>query len=214
MDGNRRWARERNLPTFEGHKKGVESLSEIARAARDAGVRHLAVFALSTENWNRSKEEVSYLLELFETAVDDAFKRLVEERARLHFVGDLERFPESLQKKFQLLEKESEQYDDFHVWACVSYGGRLEITRAAQKLVQAGSEVTEESLRDNMWSVGMPDPDIIIRTGGEKRLSGFLTWQSAYSELFFTDTYWPAFTQVELQAILEEYNARERRYGK
>ena len=214
MDGNRRWARERGLPTLEGHRKGLGNFDKVAQWVRDAEVKHLAVYALSTENWNRSEEEVAYLMELFDTAIHDAFARLQKEGTRLHFIGDLSRFPEKLQDNFRRLEKESEQNDDFHLWVCVSYGGRLEITEAAQQLVAESEEVTEESLRNHMWSAGMPDPDIIIRTGGEKRLSNFLLWQAAYAELFFPDVYWPAFTQEDLHAILEEYGNRERRYGK
>ena len=213
MDGNRRWARERNLPTLEGHKKGLGNFDKVAHWVRDAGIAHLAVYALSTENWNRSKEEVAYLLELFDSAIGDAFGRLRDEGVRLHFVGDLERFPEKLREKFAKLEAESAEHDEFHVWICASYGGRLEITQAARDVANKGENITEESLRSAMWSAGMPDPDLIIRTGGEKRLSNFLLWQAAYAELFFTDTYWPAFTQEELQAILNEYAQRERRYG-
>tara|TARA_B100000745_G_scaffold110507_1_gene70936 strand:+ start:2325 stop:2975 length:651 start_codon:yes stop_codon:yes gene_type:complete len=214
MDGNRRWARERGLPTLEGHKKGLGNFDKMTHWVRDAGAKHLVVYALSTENWNRSEKEVSYLMDLFQTAINDAFERLQEEGVRLHFVGDLARFPQKLQENFARIEKESEGNDDFHVWICASYGGRLEITRAAKDLADKGEKVTEDSLRDAMWSAGMPDPDIIIRTGGEKRLSNFLLWQAAYSELFFSDTYWPSFTQEELHAILKEYAERERRYGK
>jgi len=214
MDGNRRWAKERNLPTLEGHKKGLENFGETAKWVREKGIKHLAVYALSTENWNRSEKEVSYLLELFKTAVHDAFERMREEGARVHFVGDLSRFPKELQESFKELEERSKEHDDFHVWVCLSYGGRLEIEAAIKDLVESGEEVTQDSIRSHMWSAGMPDPDLIIRTGGEKRLSNFLLWQGAYSELVFSDTYWPAFTKEELQAILEEYSNRERRYGK
>jgi len=214
MDGNRRWAREQGLETFEGHKKGLGNFDKVAHWVRDEGVKHLAVYALSTENWNRSEKEVTYLLKLFKTAVKDAFERLAEEKARLHFVGDMSRFPESLQKQFQELEEKTKEHDDFHVWICASYSGRLEIEEAIKSLIKSGDEVTQETIRKHMWSADMPDPDIIIRTGGEKRLSNFLLWQSEYSELFFPETYWPAFTKEELQAILEEYSNRERRHGK
>jgi undecaprenyl diphosphate synthase len=214
MDGNRRWAREQGLPTLEGHKKGLGNFDRMARWVRDAGAKHLAVYALSTENWNRSKNEVSYLMDLFQTAIGDAFEGLQKDGVRLHFVGDLSRFPEKLQENFVRLETESAGHDEFHVWICASYGGRLEVTHAAKLLAEKGKVVTEGSLRAAMWSRGMPDPDIIIRTGGEKRLSNFLLWQAAYSELFFSDTYWPAFTRDELHAILKEYAERERRYGR
>lgn len=214
MDGNRRWAKEQGLSSMEGHKKGLGNFDEIAHAARDLGVKNFVVYMLSTENWNRSKEEVSYLMELFQTAIDDAFSRLKKEGARLHFIGDLGRFPDVIKKNLKTLEEETKENDEFHVWVCASYGGRLEILEAIKDLTESGNEITEESLRKHMWSDGMPDPDIIIRTGGEKRLSNFLLWQSAYAELFFTDTYWPAFTKEELQDILQQYAQRERRYGK
>lgn len=214
MDGNRRWAKEKGLPSLEGHKKGLGNFDEIAKQVRDAGVKHLAVYMLSTENWKRSEVEVSYLMKLFQTAIDDAFKRLQQEGTRLHFVGDLSRFPEAIQKNLERLEEETKDNDDFHVWVCASYGGRLEIVESVKKLVHQGSEITEESLRASMWSAEMPDPDVVIRTGGDQRLSNFLIWQSAYTELFFTDTYWPAFTGEELRGILDEYATRERRYGK
>ena len=214
MDGNRRWAKEKNLPSLEGHKKGLGNFDTVAHAARELGVKHFVVYMLSTENWNRAETEVSYLMELFQTAINDAFNRLKQEGTRLHFIGDLSRFPVDIQKNIKKLEDETKEYDDFHVWICASYGGRLEIIEAVKKLTDKGQAVTEESLKENMWSAGMPDPDIIIRTGGEKRLSNFLLWQSAYAELFFTDTYWPAFTKEELQDILEQYAQRDRRYGK
>lgn len=214
MDGNRRWAKEQGLPSMEGHRKGLVNFDTIVRAAKELGVEHFAVYTLSTENWNRSEEEVSYLMKLFETAINDAFERFKSEGSRLHFVGDLSRFPKNIQENFKRLEEETKNNTEFHVWVCASYGGRLEILEAVKKLNEEGGEITEETLKNNMWSVGMPDPDIIIRTGGEKRLSNFLLWQSAYTELFFTDTYWPAFTKDELQDILEQYAQRERRYGK
>ncbi|QSH39124.1 di-trans,poly-cis-decaprenylcistransferase [Candidatus Kaiserbacteria bacterium] len=214
MDGNRRWAKEQGLPSLEGHKKGLGNFDTIAHAAHELGIKHFAVYMLSTENWNRAEAEVSYLMELFQTAINDAFARLKDEGARLHFIGDMTRFPNDIQKNLEKLEDETKENDDFHVWICASYGGRLEIIEAVKKLIENEDEVTEDTLKSHMWSVGMPDPDIIIRTGGEKRLSNFLLWQGAYAELFFTDTYWPAFTKQELQDILEQYAQRDRRYGK
>ena len=214
MDGNRRWAREHELSALEGHTKGLGNFDNVARWVRDLGVKHLVVYALSTENWNRSEEEVAHLMDVFRSAMKDAFERIKEEEGRLHFVGDIARFPEDIQEDMRSLERETASHDAFHVWVCASYGGRLEITDAAQRLSAAGKEITQESLQEALWSSGMPDPDIVIRTGGEQRLSNFLLWQSAYSELFFTDTYWPAFTQEELVSIIDAYLRRERRYGK
>lgn len=213
MDGNRRWAREHDLPFFEGHRKGLNNFEDIACAVRDRGVTHLVVYALSTENWNRTEKEVAVLLELFRTAITDAFERLQKDGARLHFIGDLSRFPQDIVDGMHRLESESKSHDDFHVWVCASYGGRLEIEESIRSLVASGEEVSEDALRTHMWSAGMPDPDLIIRTGGERRLSNFLLWQSAYTELFFVDTYWPAFTLEELEVILDAYAKRDRRYG-
>ena len=143
MDGNRRWAREQGLATFEGHKKGLGNFDEVADWVREVGAKHFVVYALSTENWNRSEEEVSYLVKLFETAITDAFERLKKEGARLHFIGDLTRFPKSLRENMQRLEKESKEYNDFHVWICASYGARLEIEEAVKSLATSGEEVNQ-----------------------------------------------------------------------
>ncbi len=213
IDGNRRWAREQGLPTLEGHRKGLQKLVETARWVRDAGVSHLAVYTFSTENWNREPAEVAHLMELIEKALDTAFEELKKEGTRIHFVGDLSRLSSKTQKRIAKLETESAAHDAFHLWVCLSYGGRLEIEEAVKRLVASGEEVTQDSLRAHMWSAGMPDPDLIIRTGGDQRLSNFLLWQAAYTELFFTPTYWPAFTKEELHTILEAYSQRERRYG-
>lgn len=211
LDGNRRWAREHNLPSLEGHRQGVEKLKETARWVRDRGVKHLAVYAFSTENWNRSKEEVSYLLKLFRTVVEEFFGELSKENIRVRFVGEREKFDKETQEAMLRVEEASEKNDGLTLWVCFSYGGRAEIVAAANA---AKGEITEESLNKNLWTSGMPDPDIIIRTGGEKRLSGFLTWQSIYSELFFIDEYWPDFSEKILDKILAEYTIRPRRMGK
>lgn len=214
LDGNRRWARERGLPTLVGHKKGFEKLIEVVRWVRDAGVKHLAVYAFSTENWNRSKEEVSYLMELYLKMAQTQTRELAKEGARVRFIGELHRFSPEIQKSIAETHVMSESNSDFTVWVCLSYGGRAEIVAAAQALQKEGKEITEESLHDAMWSAEMPDPDIIIRTSGEHRLSGFLTWGSIYSELFFVAPHWPAFSKEDLQTVLKEYNERERRHGK
>ncbi len=214
MDGNRRWAREQGLAAVRGHQHGLDTLEHTAQWVREAGVKHLAVFALSTENWQRSNEEVHALLGLFRHALKDALERLAQEGVRLHFIGDLQQFPDDISDAMRRIEKESSEYDDFHLWICASYGGQREIVAAAQAAQAAGEDVTAATLRAHLWSANLPDPDIIIRTGGEHRLSGFLLWHSAYAELFFPEVYWPAFTQEDLHRILNEYEQRERRYGK
>lgn len=204
---------------------------------RDRGVKHLAVYAFSTENWNRAAEEVSYLMKLFRDIVETHFIELAKENIRIRFVGERKRFDADMRASMERIEKESEKNTALTLWVCLSYGGRTEIAAAAR----AAGNITEESIGAQLWTAGMPphqsacpkcgrkadernrtlcdwcggmsDPDIIIRTGGEKRLSGFLTWQSIYSELFFIDQYWPDFSESILDSILTEYEQRERRMG-
>lgn len=213
LDGNRRWAKERGLPTLEGHRAGMENLKNAARFVRESGVAHLIVYAFSTENWNRKEEEVSYLMNLFRGAAQKEMRELGKEGMRVRFVGQRERFSPDLQKAMDDIEEDTRQNNPFTLWVCVSYGGRAEIVAAARAAAAVG-EITEETLADHLWTADMPEPDIIIRTSGEQRLSGFLAWQSVYSELFFTETYWPAFMKEEFNAILAEFAARERRHGK
>src|SRR3989344_115169 len=215
LDGNRRWAQEQGLPKLLGHREGLlKTYITIAKHARDRGVKHLVVFMFSTENWNRNEEEVAYLMDLFREAGKKQLQELLDENIRVRFVGQRERFAPDLQELIQKVESESASKDAMTAWICLSYGGRAEILHAAAELQKSGEAVTEESFAKHLWTAGMPDPDIIIRTSGEQRLSGFLPWQGVYSELFFTSTYWPAFSEVEFDAILAEYAQRERRHGK
>ncbi|MEK7176686.1 MAG: polyprenyl diphosphate synthase [Patescibacteria group bacterium] len=213
LDGNRRWAKKNGLPSLEGHRRGVEKLKETARQVRDRGIKHLAVFAFSTENWNRSKEEVGYLLKLFRSAMDEFFEELSKENIRVKFAGERERLDPDTQAAMTRMEEASQENTGLTLWVCFSYGGRAEIVAAANNAKKEG-EITEESLNKNLWTRDMPDPDIIIRTGGEKRLSGFLTWQSIYSELFLINEYWPDFSEKILDSVLSEFSERTRRMGK
>lgn len=218
MDGNRRWAKKRLLPTLEGHRRGYRKLKKIAGWCKEADIRHLAVYAFSTENWNRTKEEVSYLMDLFREMVFKELDWLKKENTRVHFVGQRERFDTDLQKGMDDLERDTKD-GVYHVYVALSYGGRAEILNAAKEMVKHATkeeivDMTEEGFSRYLWTGDMPDPDIIIRTGGERRLSGFLPWQGVYSELFFTDTYWPAFTEREFNAIIKSYGTRERRRGR
>ena len=183
------------------------------RFVRDSGVKHLIVYAFSTENWNRDKDEVSYLMDLFREAIQKEMSELGKENVRVRFVGQRGRFSEDLQQSMGEIEKETEKNEAITLWVCLSYGGRAEIVAAANSAAKRDL-ITEELLAKNLWTSEMPDPDIIIRTGGEKRLSNFLLWQSAYSELFFTDTLCPDFNKEEFDAILTEFATRERRRGK
>lgn len=214
LDGNRRWAAEQGLPSLEGHRQGGEKVKEIVVWAHDAGIKEIIVYAFSTENWNRSAEEVSYLLKLFETTVDALAEQVVQAKGVIRFIGQRERFPQALQDKMNTAETKTAGGTEGTLAIALSYGGRAEILSAVNSVLAKGFEtVDEEQLRDAMWSRGLRDPDLIVRTGGEKRLSNFLTWQSVYSELFFTDTKLPAFTKEEFDSILEEYASRERRHG-
>lgn len=218
MDGNRRWATEQGKPTLEGHRKGAETFTDIARAIRDAHIPHAVFYAFSTENWKRSEEEVSYLMDLFHEFLDEAEKKLKdddEKKVHIKIVGRREDFSDDLQKRMaEIEEKDKEVEADTTIWIALSYGGRAEIVDGVNKAITAGSPVTEETFNELLWTADMPDPDIIIRTSGEQRISNFMTWKSVYSELFFTDTKWPAFTKTELESILTSYQERHRRNGK
>lgn len=214
MDGNRRWARAQGLPTYEGHRKGYEKLQEVLSWCKDAGVSHLVVYALSTENWKRAQEEVSYLMDLFRTTIQEHVTKLQSEGAAVHFAGDLSRFPDDLQQLMREVHARNDPEAQHHLWIAGSYGGRPEILEAVNALISEGvTRVDEKLFAERLWTAGMPDPDIIIRTGGEKRLSNFLPWQGVYSELFFVDTYWPVFSKQEFEEILCDFATRERRNG-
>lgn len=213
LDGNRRWAKERGLSAFEGHRHGMENIEPIVLALRDRGVKHVVVFAFSTENWQRSEDEVSYLMEIFESIAHSTLDRLTKERVAVRFIGERERFAKSLQDAMADVEAHEAQDSQTTLWVCLSYGGRADIAQAAAALSRERLEITERALSARLWTDGMPDPDVIIRTGGNQRISNFLLWQSAYSELFFVKKYWPDFTPADLDAVLAEYALRERRMG-
>ena len=221
MDGNRRWAKGKGLVLLKGHEAGGETLKKVVRWAKDAGVKHIIFYTFSTENWNRSSEEVSYLLNLINKFLKKEFEEFNKENGVLHFVGDLSRFSLDLQKVLKDAEEKTKANTGSHVYFALNYGGRQEILSAVKKIVAENSqekiqqeEITDEYFARHLQTYPMPDPDIIIRTSGEQRLSGFLPWQSVYSELFFTKTLWPDFSKEEFMKILEEYGNRERRIGK
>lgn len=215
LDGNRRYARERGLPTLEGHRQGLSRLKGITRHAFSRGVGSLVVYAFSTENWNRSPDEVSYLMRLFAHAVAHEARELSEEGVRIRFIGQLERLPAPLRRAALSLERDSARGARGTLFIALSYGGRAEVLAAVNRLLASGArEADEDTLRAYMWSGDLPDPDLVIRTGGEQRLSNFLPWQSVYSELAFTPTYWPEFSDAEFDAVLADYASRERRRGR
>jgi len=216
MDGNRRFARERGMPTMEGHRLGYAKAKEAAEWCRDAGIKNMILYAFSTENWNRSPEEVSYLTGIFKTLLLSGVKELRKGRGAVRFIGDISRFGADFARRVRRIETTNPTEPVITIVIALSYGGRLEILNAVNKIIVKGDKypLTEEEFQKHLWTADIPDPDIIIRTGGEMRLSNFLPWQSVYSELFFIDTYWPAFTREEFEGILKTYGERERRMGK
>lgn len=215
MDGNRRWAKERSLPTLEGHRAGLEKVFELVGWADEAGIEEVVLYAFSTENWNRPPEEVSYLMTLFEHAFGKHVQRFVDKGTRLRFIGDRSRAGERIQRIMEEAETRTKEGEKGTLAVAFSYGGRAEILSAVNRLLAEGKhEASEEDFKDAMWSAGLLDPDLVLRTGGEQRLSNFLPWQTVYSELFFTDTQWPDFSKEEFERVLSEYAARERRHGK
>ena len=214
MDGNGRWAKKRFLPRIAGHKQGVDALSDCVKACLERGVRVLTVFAFSSENWNRPSDEVSGLMDLLVLALSKQVPRLNAKGVQLHFSGDRQRLSSKVQSG--LLEAEfntaGNQRLIFNV--CFNYGGRWDIAQAAQTLAIQGKAITEQSLDRAMALAHVPDPDLLIRTGGELRISNFMLWQAAYSELYFSDRLWPEFDEATLDEAIAAYSARERRFGK
>lgn len=214
MDGNRRYARDRGMPTLAGHKAGYEKLKEVTRWTYNAGIPYLIVYAFSTENWKRDQSEVNYLFDLLRFVVKNEVSTMKKEGIRMRFIGEISRLPEDIQKGIKKTEEETKDGKMTLVIA-LSYGGRSEIINAVKNIVNEGKgEVTEESFGKYLWTHDIPDPDMIIRTSGEQRLSNFLLWQGAYSELFFTKTYWPAFTEEEYKNLISEFGTRRRRMGR
>ncbi len=217
MDGNRRWAKNKGLSPLLGHREGGEALKRIVRCAKDAGVGHIIFYTFSTENWKRSEEEVSYLINLIGEFLKKEIEYFNKEGGVLHYAGDLSKFSLDLQKTLLGAEERTSKNLGPHVYFALNYGGRQEILSAVKRIVKENpniDDIDEEYFAKQLQTNPMPDPDIIIRTSGEKRLSGFLPWQGVYSELFFTDTLWPDFSGEEFQKILGEYGERDRRIGK
>ena len=212
MDGNGRWAKQRGLPRTAGHAAGAESFRRIANYCRTLGVEYLTVYAFSTENWKRSADEVAGIMRLLRRYLEEALQDMEKNRVRFRFFGDLTKLSPELQKLCSDAQNRSDNYD-VQVNFCLNYGGRDEILRAARALAASGGEWTEEALSAHLDSRGIPDPDIIIRPGGEQRISNFLLWQCAYAEFYFTDVLWPDFDTAELDRAIEEFRRRDRRYG-
>ena len=214
MDGNGRWAKKRGLPRLLGHRAGITALERVVRAAGEAGIRCLSVYAFSTENWNRPKLEVLGLMKLFQFYARKKVPELVQAGVRIRFCGRREGVPEDILEVIRWSEAQSEGCSKMDLIVCFNYGGRQEILDAIASAQRQGHQIrTEADLKAHLYLSDVPDPDLIVRTSGELRLSNFLLWESSYSELYFTDTYWPDFNGEELQKALDSFAGRERRYG-
>jgi undecaprenyl diphosphate synthase len=213
MDGNGRWATRRYLPRVAGHRQGVESLRRCVRACSDRGVRVLTVFAFSSENWNRPPEEVSGLMELLAMALGREVPQLKHDGVRIHIVGDRSALSEKMRLGLAQAEATTAHNTRLILNVCFNYGGRWDIAQAAARLAAQGEAITEASLDRAMALAHVPDPDLLIRTGGERRISNFLLWQAAYSELYFSDRLWPDFDEIALDEAIADYGRRERRFG-
>jgi undecaprenyl diphosphate synthase len=213
MDGNGRWAERRGLPVAEGHRAGTKALRRTVEAAIDLGVETLIVYAFSTENWSRPDDEVSSLMEIFGETIERELPDLARQGVRARFLGRRDRAPDELRAQMEGLEEETVRNDRLNLWIAFDYGGRAELVEAARRLIEAGLEADEESLRANLYAPELPDPDLLIRTSGELRISNFLLWQLAYSELVFLDVLWPDFGSRELEDALAAYAQRRRRFG-
>jgi undecaprenyl diphosphate synthase len=217
MDGNGRWAAARGLPRLEGHRAGTENLRQIIRTSVELGVKYLTLYAFSTENWGRPKDEVHGLLGILETVIDRELNELKKEGVRICHVGRLDAMPKKVREKVLKSLELTHDNDRLILNIAWNYGGRDEIVYAMQQIIKAGlaaEEVTEEVVSRYLFTQDCPDPDLIIRTSGEMRVSNFLIWQSAYSEWYFTPTLWPDFNKEELEKAIEAYNQRKRRFGK
>lgn len=219
LDGNGRWAQKRGMPRSFGHVKGCENLEDICEVAKELGVKYLTVYAFSTENWKRSKEEVDGLMKLFRNYLKKCIKISQKNNMRVKVIGDITAFDLDIQESIEKLEDFSKDFTDLHFQIALNYGSRDEITRAVNRMLEdqkAGkleTPVSEDTISGYLDTAGLPDPDLMIRTSGELRLSNYLLWQLAYSEFYFTDVPWPDFKKEELVKAIEKYNERDRRYG-
>ncbi len=220
MDGNRRWARKRNIDYRLGHKEGAKTLEKIVRYAKKVGIKYITVYAFSTENWKRTSEEVSALMLLLKTYLDDYGKRADTENIKVKVLGDILALTPGLQKSIKKCEERTKANDGIYFSICINYGGRDEIVHAVKKIAQdvkdgkiGIDDINEKLMNNYLYTKEIPDPDLIIRTSGELRTSGFLTWQSVYSEYLFMDKYWPDFSEDDIDFAIKEYQKRNRKFG-
>jgi undecaprenyl diphosphate synthase len=216
MDGNGRWAKRRGLPPAAGHSAGARLVRRVVEASIDVGIHDLAIFAFSTENWSRPQDEVDALMEIFAETIERELPDLVEQGVRVRFIGRRDRAPEALRKRMEAMEDRTALNARLNLWVAFDYGGRAELVEAARRLVESGvdpAEIDENVFAANLYAPEMPDPDLLIRTSGELRISNFLLWQLAYTELVFVDKLWPDFDERDLHEALGAYASRRRRFG-
>ena len=221
MDGNRRWAHSKHLPSVAGHNEGVKSLKQTVQAAIDFGIKYLTVYAFSTENWGRKKEEVQFLMLLLQETIKNETNELNEKGVRIRIIGDLNPLSDELKETFAKAEDITRDNDTLNLQVAINYGARKEITNAVKNIVsavQTGNlnleNINEDVISNYLYTSKIPDPDLLIRTGGEQRISNYLLWQIAYTELYITEAFWPEFGEDELSKAIVEFAIRERRYGK
>ena len=220
MDGNGRWAEERGLPRIHGHQKGAERIRDVIRTATEIGIGYLTLYAFSKENWVRPKEEVDFLMGLLSQYLDQELPELKKNKVRFNVIGRREDLPADVQKKIQRNMAETAGFDKLVLTLALSYSGRVEITEACRRIAEkvkrgeiAPEDIQESTIRGALYTADLPDPDLLIRTSGELRISNFLLWQISYSEIYITDKFWPEFTPDEFQKALEAYQKRKRRFG-
>ena len=220
LDGNGRWAKAKGLPRGYGHVKGCANLEQVCYDIKDLGVKYLTVYAFSTENWKRSREEVDGLMKLFRSYLKKCIKISRDNKMKIKIIGDISAFAPDIQESIRKLEEFSKDYDELYFQIAMNYGSRDEITRGMLKMARdvadgkvSPDQITEDTIGSYLDTAGVPDPDLLIRTSGEQRLSNFLMWQLAYTEFYFTDVAWPDFHKAELVQAIEKYNQRDRRYG-
>jgi undecaprenyl diphosphate synthase len=216
LDGNGRWAKRRGLPTAAGHRAGARAVRRVVEAAIDLGIHDLSVFAFSTENWSRPQDEVDALMEIFAETIERELPDLAEQGVRVRFIGRRDRAPDSLRARMHTMEDRTELNTRLNLWVAFDYGGRAELVEAARRIVESGvdpAEIDENVFAANLYQPDLPDPDLLIRTSGELRVSNFLLWQLAYAELVFVDKLWPDFEERDLRAALADYASRRRSFG-
>ena len=216
-DGNRRWAKQNGIASFDGHQKGYRNIINFADWCKNREVKVLTAFGFSTENWKRSQEEVNYLMKLLETGLEESFEAFKKNGVKVNIIGDRERLPKSLLNTIEKVENETSKNNTLHLNLAISYGGRWDIINAVKKMISEKINpegLTEELFENYLSTAGLPSPDLVIRAGGEMRLSNFVLWQAAYAELYFSERVWPEFTEGDLDLAFAEFDARQRRFGK